>query len=204
MCRPLTNPTTTDDQGHTLVYDAWNRLISVSAANGALITSYAYDAAGRRIEEAAAGVHPTEVYYDSADQDIEEDTGTSGTSLQAQYVWSPVFVNAMVFRDYAFTGGSFQLDDRVYVTQDADWSTTGLIVYTSSLGSEGDFNADGSVDFTDLLLGVAQHTGNNIPGGDAVDDFNHDGNVDSTDSSIVAGHFGATTSNLHLGRGHPL
>ena len=99
----------------------------------------------------------------------------------------------MVFRDYAFTGGSFQLDDRVYVTQDADWSTTSLIVYTSSLGSEGDFNADGSVDFTDLLL-VAQHTGNNIPGGDAVGDFNHDGNVDSTDLGIVSGHFGATTS----------
>src|SRR5262249_39014392 len=42
--------TTTDDLGHTLTWDAWNRLVTIKSGTTVLQT-YAYDALGRRIVE---------------------------------------------------------------------------------------------------------------------------------------------------------
>src|SRR5713101_6014909 len=53
---------TTDDQGHTLVYDAWNRLVKVKNGTTTL-TSYKYDALGRRIAEAPS-TNTNDLYYD--------------------------------------------------------------------------------------------------------------------------------------------
>ena len=38
--------TITDDQGHTLVYNAWNQLVEVKSSSGALIEDYTYDVLG--------------------------------------------------------------------------------------------------------------------------------------------------------------
>ena len=45
-------------------------------------------------------------------------------TLHAQYVWSPVYVNALVLRDYDFNAaGAFNIKDRVYALQDANFTT---------------------------------------------------------------------------------
>ncbi len=113
---------TFDDQGHTLVYDAWNRLVTVK--NGATtLTSYQYDALGRRIVENPGTVH--DLYYDAAWQVLEERWGGVSTAT-IQYIWSPVYIDALILRDRS-SANNGTLDERLWVQQDANWNITALI-----------------------------------------------------------------------------
>jgi RHS repeat-associated protein len=119
---------TTDDQGHTLVYDAWNRLVTVKNG-GTTLTSYQYDALGRRIVENPGTVH--DLYYDAAWQILEERwAGVSTATIQ--YVWSPVYVDAMILRDRS-TQNNGTLDERLWVQQDTNWNVTALINGSASV-----------------------------------------------------------------------
>jgi RHS repeat-associated protein len=112
--------TTQDETGQTYAYDAWNRLVQVKSAGGAVIASYAYDALGRRIAENEGTAK--DLYYSSDWQVLEEQVGGL---TQAQYVWSPVYVDALVERDQ---GGQ-----RVYVQQDANWDVTAVVDTTGTV-----------------------------------------------------------------------
>jgi RHS repeat-associated protein len=111
---------TTDDHGYTFIYDAWNRL--VQAKNGpTVLTSYAYDALGRRITENPGTQR--DLYYSTQWQALEERVGGAA---QEQYVWSPIYLDALVERDRDPTG-SGTLSERLYVQQDADWNVTAVV-----------------------------------------------------------------------------
>ncbi len=112
--------TTTNDQGHSLVYDAWNHLVAVKTAVVGL-TVYGYDALGRRITENPGALR--DLYYSSAWQVLEERVGTD---VQDQYLWSPVYVDALVERDRDQTGGG-TLSERLYAQQDANWNVTAVL-----------------------------------------------------------------------------
>src|SRR5262249_10942526 len=114
--------TTTDDTGHTLVYDAWNRLIAYKNG-GTVLESYKYDALGRRIVQNPGTA--TDLYYSSAWQVLEERTGGVNTAT-IQYVWSPVYIDSLVLRDRS-TQNNGTLDERLWVQQDANWNVTALI-----------------------------------------------------------------------------
>ncbi len=109
---------TTDQNGKTLVYDAWNRLIEQKDGTTSEI-AYAYDGMGRRIAE---GI--TDVYFSAAWQVIEE--RDPSTQITTQYVWSPVYVDAMILKDRDFDGDGLT-DERTYVLQDANWNVTALL-----------------------------------------------------------------------------
>ena len=143
---------TTDAQGRTLVYDAWNRLVSVNNTSGTQIAAYQYDGMNRRIVEqvAATGVSSAPVrdlFYSQAWQVLEERIRSSGGDIPAaadtRYVWSPVYVDALVARDRnadantsTGTGG---LEERVYALQDANWNTTAIVAASGVSGfSTGD------------------------------------------------------------------
>jgi hypothetical protein len=79
--------------GKTLIFDAWNRLVQVKSGANVLET-YVYDARGWRITENPGTVR--DLYYSMLWQLLEEDVGGS---MQDQYVWSPVYVDAMIERD---------------------------------------------------------------------------------------------------------
>ncbi len=115
----------TDEQNRTYVYDAWNRLISVSSSGTS--ASYVYDALGRRIKE-ISGSETRDLYYSTEWQVIEERiTNSSQTlALQVQNVWSPVYVDAMIERDRD-TGTDGVLDERLYVQTDANFNVTALV-----------------------------------------------------------------------------
>src|SRR5262249_49030387 len=114
--------TTTDDQGKTLVYDAWNRLVAYK--NGATtLESYTYDAPNHRIVQNPGTA--TDLYYSAAWQVLEERTGGVSTPT-IHYVWSPVYVDAMVLRDRS-TQNNGTLDERLWVQQDANWNVTALV-----------------------------------------------------------------------------
>ncbi len=96
--------------------------MTVKDSGGSTISSYQYDGLGRRISETKSGT-TTDLYVSSADQVLEERVGGAAT---AQYVWSPVYVDALVLRDRD-TDANGSLDERRWVQQDANWNVTALL-----------------------------------------------------------------------------
>jgi RHS repeat-associated protein len=141
---------TTDAEGRTLAYDAWNRLISVQNAAGTEVARYEYDGLNRRIvEQVGTPASPTaatapvrDVYYSQEWQALEERVRTSpsqvATTADTRFIWSPVYVDAMVARDRNADGnattGTGGLAQRVYALQDANWNTTAIIAATGVPG----------------------------------------------------------------------
>ncbi len=111
---------TTDQNGMTLVYNAWNQLVAYKNG-GTTLESFSYDGLGRRIVTNTGTA--TDLYYSSQWQVLEEYVG--GTA-QDRYVWSPVYVDAMVLRDRTTTGAG-TLGERLWVQQDANWNVTALV-----------------------------------------------------------------------------
>jgi RHS repeat-associated protein len=99
-------------------YDAWNRLVGAAGANGG--EADAFDALGRHVQEGGR-----DLYYSKDWQVLEEQV--SGVT-KTQYLWSPVYVDALVLRDRDADGVSSNgLEERVYVQQDANWNVTALV-----------------------------------------------------------------------------
>ncbi len=113
---------TTDEQRRTLVWDAWNRLVQVKQGSTVLI-SYKYDGLKRRVIE-DTGTQAKHLYYSDNWQVLEEQV--NGTPV-AQYVWSGVYVDAMLLRDRdADTNPANGLEQRLYVLHDANFNVTAL------------------------------------------------------------------------------
>ncbi|MFO0929436.1 MAG: SdrD B-like domain-containing protein [Gemmataceae bacterium] len=108
---------TGDEQGRTLVYDAWNRLVRVTE-DGTTLIAYTHDALGRRVTEGNRVL-----YYSAAWQVIEE--RESGIAV-VQTVFSPVYIDALVLRDRD-TDGNGTLDERLWPQQDANYNVTALL-----------------------------------------------------------------------------
>jgi RHS repeat-associated protein len=109
---------TADQNGKTLVWDAWNRLVEVR--NGSIIeATYRYDGLKRRVLD-----NGNTVLFTKDWQKIEE--RSPGGVVLYQYVWSPVYIDALIARDFDGAGNS-AITNRVYPTQDANWNVTGLL-----------------------------------------------------------------------------
>ncbi len=135
---------TTDQNGNTYVYNAWNQLVEVKNASGTVIAQYTYDARGYRVSETypaggngvAAGTTKY-LYYSNQEQVIEERwNGTANSNTQYQYVWSEKYVNAMVLRD-TYSNGTLQANDRIYTTYNTNYDVTSLIGYNSTTQTWG-------------------------------------------------------------------
>ncbi len=97
------------------------------------------------MQETAGGT-TTDLYYSDSWQVLEERVASGGTSVpRVQYVWSPVYVDALILRDRD-TNANGTLDERLYVVQDANTlpatrtpartiyeSVTGLAPYSMAL-----------------------------------------------------------------------
>jgi RHS repeat-associated protein len=113
---------TTDETGKQYVFDAWNRMVAVKSSGGATLETLAYDGLGRRVSGTASGT-TTDLYYTAAWQVVEEKVGSN---TAARYVWSPVYVDALVVRDRD-TDANGSLDERLWAQQDANWNLTALV-----------------------------------------------------------------------------
>jgi RHS repeat-associated protein len=117
---------TTDQNGNTLVYTAWNQLEQVK--NGStVIDTYGYDAEGRRITENPGTQR--DLYYSDQWQVLEE---RIGGSAQVQYVWSAAGQDTLVERDRSPSNNGI-LSERLYVQQDANDNVTALVNTTGSV-----------------------------------------------------------------------
>jgi RHS repeat-associated protein len=112
----------TDETGKQFVYDAWNRLKIVKNSGGTTLATYAYDPLGRRVRE-TRGSTTTDLYYSDQWQVLEERVGSD---VKVSYVWSPVYVDAMIARDRD-TDGNGSLDERLYVIHDVNYNIVALV-----------------------------------------------------------------------------
>jgi RHS repeat-associated protein len=139
---------TTDDQVHTLKYDAWNRLVAINGGDGQSVSSYTFDALGRRIVE-----NGTDLYYSNRGQVVEE---AAGRVTQTQYVWSPFYVNELVQRTDSTTD-SGSLDRTIYVQQDANYNVTSVTNTSGVVKARYVYDPYGT---------VTALTASGLPGGD--------------------------------------
>lgn len=115
-----------------MTYDGWGRLVrwddpGTIGTGGAPETRYVYDALYRRIEESGAARPRLQMYYSSQWQVLEERKalGTATT----QYMWSPVYVDAMIARDVDHNADGDTIDagdERLYVQHDANFNVTAI------------------------------------------------------------------------------
>ncbi|MGC4033603.1 MAG: RHS repeat-associated core domain-containing protein [Tepidisphaeraceae bacterium] len=119
-------------------YDAWNRLVEIEKKSGGTTTTatYGYDALGRRVND-----NGTQVYFNTSWQIVEE-RNASGTPT-ASYAWSPVYIDAMIARDRD-TNADGTLDERLYVSQDANWNVTALIDTSGTVVERFTYDAYGT------------------------------------------------------------
>ena len=109
------NLTTDPTTGNTMVYDAWNRLVTVKNGSTTL-ASYQYDALSRRVVE-VDGSTTRDVYFDG--NNAIEERLNGGSTASMQYVWDPLASNTLVEID--------QASSRYYVQQDANGNVTALL-----------------------------------------------------------------------------
>jgi RHS repeat-associated protein len=141
---------TGDEAGRTFEYDAWNRLVAVKSGSTTLETM-AYDGLGRRVATTDAGTSTTtDLYYSSDWQVLEEAVGGAATT---RYVWSPVYVDAMVLRDRATTTPG-TLDERLWVQQDANWNVTALVNGTGTVVERYVYDPYGAVTVYDGIYTI--------------------------------------------------
>jgi RHS repeat-associated protein len=134
----------TDQNGQQYAFDAWDRLIEVKNSGGTMLATYEYDGLDRRVS-ATHGSTTTDFYYSDQWQVLEERVGGNAT---AQYVWSPVYVDALILRDRD-TDANGSLDERLWVQQDANWNVTALIDGSGNVVERYLYDAFGSVTILD-------------------------------------------------------
>jgi RHS repeat-associated protein len=136
--------TTTDDQGHTLIYDAWNRLVAVKNG-GTTLDAYGYDALGQRVTENPGTLR--DIYFSQAWQVLEEDIAGA---MQNQYVWSPVYADAMIERDTP--------SQRLYVQHDGNWDLTALVNTSGNVVERYVYDSYGAVTYLNASWGTISGT----------------------------------------------
>jgi len=119
--------TTTDDNGITYTYDAWNRIrqATITPASGSTIyKSFMYLALGQRASVTICPGSTSYSYY-SADWQALEDVAP-GSGSATTYVWGLGYIDDLVARDDAS-------GNRLYVQQDANHNVTALVGKVSNV-----------------------------------------------------------------------
>jgi RHS repeat-associated protein len=147
--------TTADGSGNTFVYDAWNRLVAIK--NGATtLASYSNDGLNRLIK-VTDGSTTTDLYV-SADQVLVEYQGSTATAYN---VWSPVYVNALLFRDV----GNGHMYTRYYFLHDANWNVTALVSISLGVQERYAYDPFGAVTVMSSSWVIEQQSAYNTPYG---------------------------------------
>jgi RHS repeat-associated protein len=124
---------------YTAVYDAWNRLISLTDGS-TTVGQYAYDGANRRTTKLVSGT-TRHFYYSAAWQVLEERLGTSSTA-DRQFVWGLRYIDDLVLRDRG--------TERLYGLQDPNWNLTAI---SDSYGTIQERYAYGAYGMATILTG---------------------------------------------------
>jgi RHS repeat-associated protein len=110
----------TPTSSYGAIYDAWNRLVTITDA-GNNLQKYQYDARNFRTQilTYTAGVlsETRHCYFTSGWRNIEERVD-AGTTAERQFVWGVRYIDDLVLRDRS--------SERLYAMQDANWNVTSI------------------------------------------------------------------------------
>jgi len=134
----------------TQVYDAWNRLVSVSSG-GVLQASYAYDGQGWRVTK-TTGSTVRHYYYTSAWQVVLETLGSS-PSANREYVWGLLGRDNLVWWFNA-TGGR-----QYYPMADPNGCVTALVNESGVMEERYGYEAYGAPRFMNPSFGAISSSG---------------------------------------------
>jgi RHS repeat-associated protein len=136
-------------QSFTAVYDAWNRMVSISVSSTP-VGAYQYDGRNFRIVKNTytSGVlsENRHFYLTIKWQDVEERVGTS-TSMDKQYVWGLRYIEELICRDDA-------TPQRLYATQDANFNLTGIVNTSGNFAERYLFDPYGNRTITDAAWSI--------------------------------------------------
>jgi RHS repeat-associated protein len=114
----------TNGKGDQYRWDAWNRLVEAKNSDGVILAVYSYDARDFRIRKMAGGV-TTDVYHTPGWQEIEY---RIGTAVKEQFVWSPVYIDALILRDRDADGNSANgLEERLYYCHNSLYTSQAVL-----------------------------------------------------------------------------
>jgi hypothetical protein len=116
------NQTQDNVSGQKMKWDAWNRLREVRDSANQLLVSYTYDARNFRITETCSSAS-TSVYFTTGWQEIER---RANGVPNDQYVWSPVYIDALICRDFDNDANSADLETRHYYQASDLFSVTAI------------------------------------------------------------------------------
>src|SRR5260370_31286460 len=89
------------------------------------------------------------LYYSSNWEGLEERVGSN---VADQYVWSPVYIDALIERDGP-TAGNGTLDERLYVQQDGNWNVTAEVSTGGSVLEREVYDPYGTATFLTASFG---------------------------------------------------
>jgi RHS repeat-associated protein len=128
-------------------WDAWNRLVTVEEPDGSggwqKRAEYRYDGQTWRIvakSYTSGTLTETRDLYYSAGWQVVEERGAGAT--QAQYVWNPMYIDALMLRDRSVLGS---LNERLYAMQDANFNTVAIADATGSVKERYTYEGFGTV-----------------------------------------------------------
>ncbi|MFO1458227.1 MAG: RHS repeat-associated core domain-containing protein [Verrucomicrobiota bacterium] len=127
---------------YTAKYDAWNRLVELKSG-GAIVASYSYDAAQRRITKLVSTT-TTHFYYSNRWQILEERLN-SATTADRQFVWGLRYIDDLVLRDQGST--------RHYVLHDY-FNVTAIINTSGTVQERYGFDSFGATRVMDASFGA--------------------------------------------------
>ena len=209
------------DEKFTYTYDAWNRLVKVTARadSGVTIHTASYDGRGRRLKKVVTntGQHDgTVVFYYGGWKIIETRDGSG--NLYQQFIHGTQYIDELVMMRVKDKGD-------LYVHQDANWNVIALTdlggnvveryTYTpygqmtvQQVTSYGDRDGDRVVDSTDKGTPGTTCTGT-VTGSCRIVDLDFDGDYDATDATLFdnldqgqARHPDRTTTAVDFPFGH--
>ncbi|MDR1382702.1 MAG: RHS repeat-associated core domain-containing protein, partial [Planctomycetaceae bacterium] len=121
---------------YDLVYDAWNRLVTVKSGS-TVVASYAYDGTNRRIKK-IVGSETRLFYFNRQWQCLEEYVGST---CDIRYVWGLRYIDDLV----TYRKGSTDY----YVLQDVNWNVVGLTNVSGAIQERYSYSSFGKLNVFD-------------------------------------------------------
>lgn len=128
--KPLDNTSS-----YTLVYDAWNRLISVCDGDAVVVTYMLYDARNHRIKK-TIGDETRLYYFNQQWQCVEERVGTT---VDATWIYGLRYIDDVVCR--------VKNTEVLYALQDPNWNVIAVLNSNGSVAERLTYNSFGRVTF---------------------------------------------------------
>jgi RHS repeat-associated protein len=147
--------------GYDLMYDAWNRLVQVQVAGGALVAVYAYDGASRRVSKTNGGT-VRHYYYDDQWRVVEERLNIS-IRAERRFTWGIRRLDDLILRDRILPGMGFLFGsggssssgpttERLYAVDDVK-NVTGVVSTGGTVLERYGYNGFGGVRYLNGSFG---------------------------------------------------